>query len=216
MFILDQTNSIANNFLAELRDVAIQNDRLKFRKNLERLGEVMAYEVSKALHFIDCDVNTPLGNKRSKLILEQPILIAVLRAALPFYNGFLNYFDQADSGFIGAYRNEGGNQDEGVEIEYLYQATPDINDKNLILIDPMLASGKSVLKTIENLLLIGKPKVIHIVSVIAAPEGVKLINESIKIPYQLWIGSLDECLNDRSYIIPGLGDAGDLCFGNKV
>jgi uracil phosphoribosyltransferase len=216
MFILDQTNSIANNFLAELRDVTIQNDRLKFRKNLERLGEIMAYEVSKDLVFIDCDVKTSLGNKSSNLILDEPILISVLRAALPFYNGFLNYFYKADSGFIGAFRTGEESLEHGIEIEYLYQATPDINGKSLILIDPMLATGKSILKTIENLLLIGKPSVIHIVSVIAAPEGIKLINENVKIPYKLWICSLDEYLNNQSYIIPGLGDAGDLCFGNKL
>jgi uracil phosphoribosyltransferase len=217
MFILEDTNSIANHFLAELRNKTLQNDRLKFRRNLERLGEVMAYEVSKTFDFEETLVSTPLGIKNSKLMVEQPILIAVLRAALPFYQGFLNFFDQADTAFIGAYRKEekeGG--DLGIEIEYLYQATPDINNKNLILIDPMLATGKSVVKTIENLLLIGKPKEIHIVSVIAAPEGIELIKNSIKIPHKLWLCSLDEFLNDQSYIIPGLGDAGDLSFGNKI
>ena len=217
MFILEDTNSIANHFLTELRNKTLQNDRLKFRRNLERLGEVMAYEVSKTFDFEETLISTPLGIKNSKLMVEQPILIAVLRAALPFYQGFLNFFDQADTAFIGAYRKEekeGG--DLGIEIEYLYQATPDINNKNLILIDPMLATGKSVVKTIENLLLIGKPKEIHIVSVIAAPEGIELIKNSIKIPHKLWLCSLDELLNDQSYIIPGLGDAGDLSFGNKI
>jgi len=217
MFILEETNSIANHFLAELRNKTLQNDRLKFRRNLERLGEVMAYEVSKTFDFEETLVSTPLGIKNSKLMVEQPILIAVLRAALPFYQGFLNFFDQADTAFIGAYRKEEKEgEDLGIEIEYLYQATPDINNKNLILIDPMLATGKSVVKTIENLLLIGKPKEIHIVSVIAAPEGIELIKDSIKIPHRLWLCSLDEFLNDQSYIIPGLGDAGDLSFGNKI
>ena len=216
MFILDHTNSIANNFLAELRDIAIQNDRLKFRNNLERLGEIMAYEVSKSFEYDFAAVSTPLGIKESKLILEQPILISVLRAALPFYQGFLNYFDLADSGFIGAYRKEYENQKEGIEIEYQYQATPDINDRNLILIDPMLATGKSILKTVDNLLLIGKPKTIHIVSVIAAPEGIKLIYDNLNTPFHLWVCSVDECLNGQSYIVPGLGDAGDLCFANKI
>ncbi|MCH6234617.1 uracil phosphoribosyltransferase [Cognataquiflexum rubidum] len=216
MFILEDKNSIANHFLAELRNETLQNDRLKFRRNLERLGEVMAYEVSKAFDFSEIVISSPLGKKKSNLILEQPILIAILRAALPFYQGFLNFFDQADSGFIGAFRKEEQVGDPKVEVEYLYQATPDINNKTLILIDPMLATGKSIVKTIENLLLIGNPKEIHIVSVIAAPEGIEFLKASIKQPYQLWICSLDECLNDQSYIIPGLGDAGDLCFGNKI
>lgn len=215
MFILEDTNSIANHFIAELRNEKIQTDRLKFRRNLERLGEVMAYEISKTFDFEESLVSTPLGKKKSNLIFNQPILIAVLRAALPFYQGFLNFFDHADSGFIGAYRKEESG-DSGIEIEYLYQATPDINNKNLILIDPMLATGKSVVKTIENLLSIGKPKTIHIVSVIAAPEGIELIKESVHVPIKLWVCSLDDFLNDQSYIIPGLGDAGDLCFGNKI
>jgi uracil phosphoribosyltransferase len=215
MFILENTNSIANNFLAELRNENIQNDRLKFRRNLERLGEVMAFEISKSFDFKETVIPTCLGEKKSKLIIDQPILIAVLRAALPFYQGFLNFFDQADSGFIGAYRKEESGKSV-IEIEYLYQAIPDINNKNLILIDPMLATGKSVVKTIENLLLLGTPKTIHIVSVIAAPEGIDFIKESIIIPFKLWLCSLDDCLNDESYIIPGLGDAGDLCFGNKL
>lgn len=215
MFILEDTNSIANHFIAELRNENIQIDRLKFRRNLERLGEVMAYEISKTFDFEESLVSTPLGQKKSNLIINQPILIAVLRAALPFYQGFLNFFDQADSGFIGAFRKEESGDLE-IEIEYLYQATPDINNKTLILIDPMLATGKSILKTIENLLLSGNPKEIHIVSVIAAPEGIEFLKAGIKQPYQLWICSLDECLNGQSYIIPGLGDAGDLCFGNKI
>lgn len=216
MFILEDKNSIANHFLAELRNETVQNDRLKFRRNLERLGEIMAYEVSKKFDFSENIVSTPLGKKRSNLVLEQPILIAVLRAALPFYQGFLNFFDQADSGFIGAYRKEEKTGDPTVEIEYLYQATPDINNKTLILIDPMLATGKSIVKTIENLLLLGIPKSIHIVSVIAAPEGIEYIKANIKQPFHLWLCSVDEYLNDQFYIIPGLGDAGDLCFGNKI
>jgi uracil phosphoribosyltransferase len=216
MFILEDTNSVANHFLAELRDTNHQNDRLKFRRNLERLGEVMAYEISKTFAFHEVYVESPLGTKKSSLISEQPVLVAVLRAALPFYQGFLNFFDKADSGFIGAYRKEEGHENKGIEIEYLYQATPDINNKCLILIDPMLATGKSIVKTIDNLQLKGNPKSIHIVSVIAAPEGIRFISENISTPYKLWVCSIDECLNEQSYIIPGLGDAGDLCFGNKT
>jgi len=216
MFVLEDTNSVANHFLAELRDINHQNDRMKFRKNLERLGEVMAYEISKSFNFHDVEVLTPLGAKKTYLIYEEPVLIAVLRAALPFYNGFLNFFDKADSGFIGAYRKEEGNENAGIEIEYLYQATPEIDNKNLILIDPMLATGKSIVKTVDNLLLKGSPKSIQIVSVIAAPEGIDFINQSIKSPFKLWVCSIDRCLNEQSYIIPGLGDAGDLSFGDKI
>lgn len=216
MFILEENNSVANHFLAELRDKNHQKDRLRFRRNLERLGEIMAYEISKTLTYREVYVETPLGTKKSRLIQEQPILISVMRAALPFYQGFLNFFDLADSGFIGAYRKEEENVNEGIEIEYLYQATPDINNKNLILVDPMLATGKSIVKTIENLQIKGIAQNIHIVSVIAAPEGVRYVNENVKIPFKLWICSLDERLNEKSYIIPGLGDAGDLCFGNKI
>jgi uracil phosphoribosyltransferase len=215
MFILDQTNSIANTFIAELRDVDIQNDRLKFRNNLQRLGEILAYEISKSFDFFDTEIQTPLGVKSTKLIIDQPILISVLRAALPFYQGFLNFFDKADSGFVGAYRKENFGMKE-VEIEYLYQALPEIEGKILILIDPMLASGNSFVKTINNILKKGNPKMIHIVSVIAAPEGVNLINGSLNIPFKLWTCSLDERLDDRAYINPGLGDAGDLCFGDKI
>lgn len=216
MYILEETNSVANHFLAELRDIKHQNDRLKFRRNLERLGEVMAYEISKKLSYHEVLVETPLGEKKAGLILEQPVLITVLRAALPFFQGFLNFFDQADSGFIGAYRKEEKGENSVIEIEYLYQATPEINNKDLIIIDPMLATGNSIVKTIENLLKKGNPKSIHIVSVIAAPEGIKYIRKKVKLSYKLWVCSVDDHLNEQSYIVPGLGDAGDLSFGNKI
>jgi uracil phosphoribosyltransferase len=176
----------------------------------------MAYEISKTLKYSDCVISTPLGIKNSKLIIQQPVLISILRAALPFYQGLLNFFDKADSGFIGALRKEDKINDHIIEIDYLYQVSPNINDRDLILIDPMLATGKSILKSIENLLLTGKPKKIHIVSVIAAPEGIKYIQENLKVPFEFWLCSLDDCLNEKSYIIPGLGDAGDLCFGEKI
>lgn len=216
MFILDEKNSIANHFLYQLRDLEIQKDRMKFRKNLERLGEIMAYEISKTMFFSKYSAKTPLGNSSVNLIKEQPVLISILRAAIPFYQGFLNIFDGSDSGFIGAFRRDESSGSMPIEIDYQYQAAPSINDKEVILIDPMLATGKSFVKTIENLHSHGIPSKIHIVSVIAAPEGLDYLQKNINHPFEIWICSLDEKLNDKSYIIPGLGDAGDLSFGQKL
>lgn len=217
MFILDKINTIANQYLYELRDKNIQIDRLRFRKNLERLGEIMAYEISKSLNYSPKTTETPLGQSIIPLPMEKPVLISVMRAAIPFYQGFLNFYDTSDSGFIGAYRKEGSNSTPEVEIDYLYQAAPILEGKEIIIVDPMLATGKSFLRTIENLCLShGNPSLIHIASVIAAPEGIRYIENRINIPYKLWVCSVDEKLNDKSYIIPGLGDAGDLCFGQKL
>ncbi|WP_291780368.1 uracil phosphoribosyltransferase [Cecembia sp.] len=216
MFVLDKENSIALQFLSEIRDIHIQHDRLRFRKNLERLGEIMAYEISKSLDYKESSVQTPLDKTQSYKLKENPVLISVLRAAVPFYMGFLNYFDQADSGFVGAYRKAEKSGDKEVEIDFLYQAAPSIEGKDVILIDPMLATGKSFVKTVENLLANGNPKMIHIACVIAAPEGIAYIQNNVQIPYKIWTGALDEKLNDKFYIVPGLGDAGDLCFGDKI
>lgn len=216
MFILNQSKSIANHFLAELRDIHIQKDSMRFRKNLERLGEIMAYEVSKSLNYQNKEISTPLQKTNVPVLVAQPVLIGILRAALPFFQGFLNFYDQAESGFIGAFRQEKKSKEDDIEIDFLYQAAPSIEGKEVILIDPMLASGKSYVTTIEHLLRNGKPKKIHIVSVIGAPEGIAYIRENIKIPIQFWICALDDKLNDQAYILPGLGDAGDLSFGEKI
>jgi uracil phosphoribosyltransferase len=216
MFILNQQNSIANTYLAEIRNIDVQHDRLRFRKNIERLGELLAYEISKSLSFKQTSITTPLKETSVNLISDQPILISVLRAAMPFYQGFLNIYDHADSGFIGAYRTEEVKDGAEIEISLLYQAAPNIDGKEVILIDPMLATGKSFLKSIENLQKNGLPKMIHIASVIAAPEGVAYLEQNIKLPYKLWTCALDEKLNSNSYIVPGLGDAGDLAFGEKL
>lgn len=216
MFVLAKENSIALQFLSEVRDIHIQHDRWRFRKNLERLGEIMAYEISKDLDYEEIHINTPLTDTHAKKLKEKPVLISVLRAAIPFYQGFLNYYDQADSGFVGAYRKPEKEGDKEVEIEFLYQAAPNLEGREVILIDPMLATGKSFVKTIHNLLQNGTPKIIHIACLIAAPEGVSYIQNNINVPYKLWLGALDEKLNDKFYIVPGLGDAGDLCFGDKI
>jgi len=189
---------------------------MRFRKNLERLGEIMAYEISKSLPYKNEEITTPLQNTTLSVLQEHPVLIGILRAALPFYQGFLNYFDKSESGFIGAYRQEKKLKGDDIEIDFLYQAAPSIEGKEVILIDPMLATGKSYVTAIEHLLQNGKPKKIHIVSVIGAPEGIAYIKENIKIPINFWICALDEKLNNQAYILPGLGDAGDLSFGEKI
>lgn len=216
MFILDHQNSIVHQFLTEIRDVQIQKDRLRFRRNFERLGEIMAYEVSKDLDYQTVEIQTPIQKTTAKILNVKPVLISVMRAAIPFYQGFLNYFDQADSGFVGAYRKEEKEGDQEIEIEFLYQAAPNLEGREVILVDPMLATGKSFVKTVENLLRNGKPKRLHLVCLIAAPEGVEYLKQHLKIPYKLWVGAIDEKLNEKFYIVPGLGDAGDLCFGDKI
>lgn len=213
MFILSKQPSIANQFLAELRDLQVQKDSMRFRKNLERLGEVLAYEVSKTLTYQTVTVATPLQNVAMDLPKDQVVLVAVLRAALPFYQGFLNFFDQAESGFIGAFREEGSDQ---LTVNLSYHASPLLDGKVLILVDPMLATGKSCVAALNTLLQHGKPKAIHLVAAIAAPEGVAYLTEKIAQPYTLWLGALDEKLNDKAYIVPGLGDAGDLAYGEKL
>ena len=213
MFILSQQASIANQFLAELRDKQIQKDRMRFRKNLERLGEVLAYEVSKSLSYQEAEIETPLERMKMQLPSDQVVLVAVLRAALPFYQGFLNFFDPAESGFIGAFREESG---EKLTVNLGYHASPSLDNKVLILVDPMLATGQSCVESLQTLLKHGTPKAIHLVSAFAAPEGVEYLKKAITVPYSLWLGTLDEKLNSLSYIVPGLGDAGDLAFGEKL
>jgi uracil phosphoribosyltransferase len=212
VFVLDQQNSIGNQFLSELRDLHLQQDRLRFRTNVERLGQLMAYEVSKVLTYEEKQFVTPLGKKAINTIQEQPVLITILRAGLPFFQGFLQFFDKADAGFIGAYRKEG----EHITIKLDYVATTTLQDRVVILIDPMLATGRSILDSINALLQQGKPKHIHIVSLVAANEGIKYLNDNLKISFSLWTCSVDSELNKQFYIVPGLGDAGDLSFGPKI
>lgn len=213
MFVLNSNNSIANQFLLELRDAVLQKDRLRFRKNLERLGEILAYEVSKTLKFKNVNANSPLGATQISVISEQPILITILRAGLPFFQGFLNFFDHSDSGFIGAFRKE--DQDH-LTIKLEYVATTSIEGKTVILIDPMLATGRSVIDSVNAILRNGKPSHIHIASLVAAPEGIEHLKQNLKLPYSLWTCAVDEKLNAQYYIVPGLGDAGDLSFGEKL
>ena len=204
--------SIANHFLAELRDVSVQRDSLRFRRNLQRLGEIMAYRISSQLSYTDQTVQTPLGESRSKQLHDFPILATVLRAGLPFHQGFLNYFDQSPSAFVAAYRIEGTAQ---VQVQVDYLSAPRLDERVLILADPMLASGKSLVQTYRAMLRFGTPRQVHIAAVIASPEGVAHVTREIP-EATLWVAAIDEKLNDQAYIVPGLGDAGDLSYGSKL
>lgn len=213
LIILGEEVSIATQFLNEIRSTESQQDRLRFRRNLERMGEIMAYEISKRLLYKECSVTSPLATVSSKQLKAQPVLITVLRAGLPYFQGFLNYFDQADSGFIGAYRKEDG-EELTINLEYL--ASPSLAWQEVILIDPMLATGNSIIRSINALMKRGTPSHIHIASLIASPEGVGHVQKNINTPFTIWTFSVDEKLDSRFYIVPGLGDAGDLSFGNKL
>ncbi|WP_224996846.1 uracil phosphoribosyltransferase [Cesiribacter sp. SM1] len=215
MFILNREPSIANQYLAELRDTQVQKDRLRFRRNLERLGVLLAYEISKALTYQQQSIQTPLAECMVDLPAQQPVLVPILRAGIPFYEGFSQVFDRADTGFIGAYRAPHTSA-EDLRVELTYQTAPSIQDRTLIVIDPMLASGKSMVQTLEALCAQETPRHIHIAAVIAAPEGVAYLRDQLKLPYTLWVGALDERLNEKAYIVPGLGDAGDLSYGEKL
>lgn len=212
---LSEKNSVLNHFLAQIRDTNVHQDRMRFRRNIERIGEVMAYELSKILHYTTIEIQTPLGIKKTSEINEQLVLCSILRAGLPLHLGFLNYFDNADNGFISACRHH-PNNDDYFDILVEYQAIAEIENKNLILVDPMLATGQSIVAVFNKLMEKGTPKEIHIAVIIAAPEGIAHLEEHLPENCHLWVASLDEKLNEKKYIVPGLGDAGDLAYGNKL
>lgn len=211
---LSKTDSVAGVYLAALRDVSIQNDRLKFRYNLKRLGEILAYEVSKSLDYSPSDVKTPLGTAQVNLLKEQPVVIAIMRAALPFFEGVISIFDEADSGFVGAYRAPDFQTTKAINTNYI--ASGSLTGKTVVLVDPMLATGKSLLDAISKLEDLGEPEKWIILSVIAAPEGIANLDKHLPENSTVWCGAIDERLNEKSYIVPGLGDAGDLAYGEKV
>ena len=188
---------------------------MRFRRNIERIGEVMAYEMSKNFDYKNIEITTPLGTKSTTEISNRLVLCSILRAGLPLHLGFLNYFDNAENGFVSAYRYHKDNNDD-FEIKVEYQAVPEIGNKTLLLIDPMLATGQSMVAVLEKLLEKGKPADVHIAAVIASPEGVRYLEQLLPNNFHLWIATLDEKLNDKNYIIPGLGDAGDLAYGDKL
>ncbi len=212
---LSESNSIFNQYLAEIRDEHIQKDPLRFRRNLQRLGEVFAYEISKTLDFKITDVKTPLGIAKVPVLKQQPVLATILRAGLPVQQGFLNIFDKAENAFISAYRKYDDQGEFHIEFEYL--ASPDLNEKVVIISDPMLASGASMEIGYRAMLHKGEPSHIHLVSVIASRKGVDYLMEKIDgANVTLWVGAIDEEMTVKSYIVPGLGDAGDLAFGPKI
>jgi len=212
---LEKTDSVFNQYMAELRDVVIQQDRMRFRSNLERIGQVMAYEISKSFEYDDEEVNTPLGIKQIRTMHEQPVIATILRAGLPFHNGMLSMFDQADSAFIAAYRKYDKNEEDS-EIRVEYFSSPDIEDRILIVCDPLLATGESIVKTLNGLMEDMMPKEIHIAVAVASQDGLDYVERTMsRLPVTIWVGSVDEELTARAYVVPGIGDVGDLAYGEK-
>ncbi len=210
---LSQQHSLISNWVGELRDISIQTDRMRFRRNLERIGEVAAYEISKVLPFIVKEIQTPLGLAEHKVLKEQPVLATILRAGLPLHQGLLNYFDQADNAFISAYRKH--NKDGSFEISLDYVSCPELENRVVIISDPMLATGSSLVKTIHFLKEEGHPREIHIVAAIACTVGIEYVKRE-EPSVTIWCGDIDDELTAKGYIVPGLGDAGDLAYGVKV
>ncbi|WP_299672630.1 uracil phosphoribosyltransferase [uncultured Tenacibaculum sp.] len=215
VFHLAHQNSILNKFLSEIRDKNVQKDSMRFRRNIERIGEVLGYELSKKLNYTTEKVTTPLGVKNVNLPDNEIVLCSILRAGLPLHDGLLNYFDDAENAFISAYRYHPNNSKD-FEIIVEYFASPPIDNKTVLLIDPMLATGRSLVSVYSALKNYGTPKEIHIVSVIGSLDGIDYIKNHFPVNTSLWIADIDKDLNDKGYIIPGLGDAGDLAFGQKM
>ena len=212
VFILNKTNTLANQFLAELRDATIQLDRLRFRRNLERIGEILAYEISKKLNYAESEVQTPLGTAVINMPVEQPVIGTILRAGLPFHQGFMNYFDQSFCAFITAYRKIKKSGDFIIRIDHI--ATPPLDGKIFILCDTMLATGQSIVEVCKELVAQYTIKELHIAAVIASAEGIEHVKAHLPKAH-LWLGAVDEEMTSKAYIVPGLGDAGDLAFGEK-
>lgn len=205
--------SLICDWISELRDVQIQSDRMRFRRNLERIGEVAAYEISRQLAYVEKEVHTPLGISQCKVLKEQPVLATILRAGLPLHQGLLNYFDKADNAFISAYRKH--NRDGTFEISLDYISCPELENRVVIISDPMLATGSSLVKTIQYLREEGHPREMHVVVAIACTVGIEYVQRSEPL-VKIWCGDIDEELTAKGYIVPGLGDAGDLAYGTKV
>jgi len=211
---IGKVNSIFNRFLAELRDVTIQSDRMRFRRNMERVGEIFAYEISKNLTYETKEVITPLGTAHMNLPTITPVLATILRAGLPLHQGLLNYFDTSDSGYVSAYRKYTKDEDFTIKLDYV--SAPSLDGKTLILSDPMLATGGSLIAALKGLLQNGQPEHIHIVTLLASEEGIMHVKRHFSLkPFTLWVGAVDDVLTAKAYIVPGLGDAGDLAFGVK-
>ncbi|MCQ2341230.1 MAG: uracil phosphoribosyltransferase [Paludibacteraceae bacterium] len=215
---LSEQNSVLLHFLRELRDVNVQGDSMRFRTNIARIGHVMAYEVSKRLHYSPIQITTPLAPMQVNQVDESVVLATVLRAGLPLHQGFLDVLDHAECAFLSAYRTMERDEhgEEQLKIVSEYMASPDLTGKTLLIVDPMLASGMSLDAAYQSLLRNGTPKHLHVCCVIAAPEGVAYLQEHLPQDATLWCAAIDHNLNEHKYIVPGLGDAGDLCFGDKL
>lgn len=211
---LSEKHSLISTWVSELRDTTVQTDRMRFRRNLERIGEVMAYEISKELDWVEKDIQTPLGIHSSKVLKEQPVLATILRAGLPLHQGMLNFFDKADNAFISAYRKH--HRDGSFEIELEYVSCPSLENRILIICDPMLATGASLVKTIEAIQDEGTPSKIYIACVIACTVGIEYLRREAGEEVQIWCADIDDELTAKGYIVPGLGDAGDLAYGTKA
>jgi uracil phosphoribosyltransferase len=211
---LSEQHSLVSNWVSELRDVTVQNDRLRFRRNLERIGEIAAYEISKVLPHKEAEIQTPLGIHNSKVLAQQPVLATILRAGLPLHNGMLNYFDKADNAFISAYRKH--HHDGTFEISLEYMSCPSLTDRVVIISDPMLATGSSLVKTINYMKEENSPASFHVVVAIACSVGIEFIHRECGQDITIWCGDIDDELTAKGYIVPGLGDAGDLAFGTKM
>ncbi|MBL4592812.1 MAG: uracil phosphoribosyltransferase [Flavobacteriales bacterium] len=210
---LGKDNSIFNQFISEIRNVDVQNDRMRFRRNCERMGEIFAYEISKTFKYETKSITTPLGTSKINLIVEQPVLSTILRAGLTLHQGLLNYFDNADNALVSAYRKH--RKDGTFIIEAEYMASPSLEDRIVILSDPMLASGASIVEIYKLLLQKGTPKKLHLAILIASKEGINYVERHLPEDTTLWVGAIDDELTAQSYIVPGLGDAGDLAYGLK-
>ena len=210
---LGKDNSIFNQFISEIRNIDVQTDRMRFRRNCERMGEIMAYEISKTFNYQSKDITTPLGTAKINLIEEQPVLSTILRAGLTLHQGLLNYFDNADNALVSAYRKHHENGTFVIEAEYM--ASPSLENRTVILSDPMLASGASIVEIYKLLLQKGAPKKLHLAILIASKEGINFVEKHLPKDTTLWVGAIDDKLTAQSYIVPGLGDAGDLAFGSK-
>ncbi len=214
VYNLQDENSILNRYIAEIRDHDIQNDPIRFRKNMERISEILAYEISKSFDYATEHVQTPLGIATIALPTDQLVITSILRAGLSMHNGFLNRFDRAENAFVSAYREE--TADHSVKIKVEYKACPDLTDKTVLIVDPMLATGQSMALVYKSLLANGTPKKIIIASTIATPQALTYLETVLPATTSIWTAAIDPELNDKSYIIPGLGDAGDLAYGKKL
>ena len=210
---LSKEHSLVSNWIAEIRDVEVQNDRMRFRRNLERVGEIAAYEISKRLPSQQTEVQTPLGTAVCNVLAQQPVLATILRAGLPLHQGLLNYFDKADNAFVSAYRKH--DKDGSFEISLEYMSSPELEGRVLIISDPMLATGSSLVKSIQYMREEGEPSHIHIVAAIACSVGIEYVQRQLP-GVTIWCGDVDDELTAKGYIVPGLGDAGDLAYGVKI